>query len=76
MVNTTQHANADALSRLPLPEAPAQSTEPAELVLMVEKLEEAPITSSQIATWTRHDPLLARVYRLIQEGWSEGSNDR
>ena len=29
-----QHANADALSRLPLPEVPAQTTVPAELVLI------------------------------------------
>ncbi len=40
-----QHANADALSRLPLPEVPAETSLPAELVLMIEKMEEAPITA-------------------------------
>ena len=42
---SAQHANADALSRLPLPEAPAPSSGPAELVLMIENLE-APITAA------------------------------
>ena len=63
--STKQHGNTDVLSRLPLPEAPAQSTTPAELVLM---LEEAPITSCQRATWTRRDPVLAKLARFIQEG--------
>ena len=48
--NTTQHANADALSRLPLPEVPSQTTTPAEVVLMVDRLQNAPITAAQIAT--------------------------
>ena len=66
---SAQHANADGLSRLPLPEAPAPPTTPAELVLMVESLDDAPITAAQIATWTRRDPVMAQVYRYIQEGW-------
>ena len=49
-----QHANADALSRLPLREAPDQMTIPAELVLMVERLnDDAPITARQSDNWTR-----------------------
>ncbi len=64
-----EHANADALSRLPLPEAPAQSTVPAELVLMIEQMEEAPITAKQVAAWTRRDPVMAKVYQYIQDGW-------
>ena len=47
-----QHANADALSRLPLPEAPAETVVPAELVLMVENMAEVPISAKQIASWT------------------------
>ena len=71
-----QHANADALSRLPLPEVPAQTTVPAELVLMVENLQDAPITASQIATWTRRDPVMARVLQFILEGWPERTDDQ
>ena len=67
--NTNQHANADALSRLPLPEVPQKTTVPAELVLMVNELQDAPITAIQIAAWTRRDPLMARVLRYVLQGW-------
>jgi len=66
---TDQHANADAMSRLPLPYTPDETSVPAELVLMVEGLQDAPITATQIARWTRRDPLMARVTRCILEGW-------
>ena len=69
--NTFQHANADALSRLPLPEAPGHSPVPAELVLMMEQLQEAPITSTQIAAWTRRDTLMARVLQYVLQGWPD-----
>ena len=67
---TTQHANADAMSRLPLPDIPVQTPVSGELVLRVERLEDAPISVAQIATWTRRDPLLSRVLRYIREGWT------
>lgn len=70
-----QHVNADALSRLPLPEKPAETTVPAELVLMVEQLDDAPVTAKQVAGLTRRDPLMAKVYRYIQEGWPSHSRD-
>ena len=66
---TGQHANADAMSQLPLPYTPDETAIPEELVLMVEGLQDAPITASQIAQWTRHDPLMTRVTRCILEGW-------
>ena len=62
--NTTEHANADALSRLPLLEIPANTSTSAELVLLIENLNNAPITANQIAVWTRRDRLLSRVLRL------------
>ena len=66
---SAQHSNADALSRLPLAEVPTNTTVPAEVVLMIEELQDAPLTSTQIATWTRRDPLLAKVLRYVLEGW-------
>ena len=45
----TQHVNADALSRLPLPDTPVQTLASGELVLMVETLGDAPISAAQIA---------------------------
>ena len=71
---TTQHANADAMSRLPLPDTPVQTPASGELVLMVERLEDAPISAVQIATWTRRDPLLSRVFHYIREGWPDSAD--
>ena len=68
---TMQHANADAMSRLPLLDMPTQTPVPGELVLLVDKLEDAPITATQIATWTRQDPLLSTVTQYIQHGWPD-----
>ena len=42
---------------------------PRRMVLMVERLQDAPITAIQIAQWTRCDSLVARVTRCILEGW-------
>ena len=67
--STSKHANADAMSRLPLPDKPTSTPVPAEFVLMIEKLDKAPITSTQIANWTKKDPVLAKVSQYIQLGW-------
>ena len=69
--STTKHSNADAMSRLPLPNTPAKTPVPAELVLMIEKLDEAPISSKQISNWTQKDPLLSKVLQYIMLGWPE-----
>lgn len=64
---TSQHANADSLSRLPL-----QSTETSEDVanlFNVAQVEVLPLTSHQIATATKKDPLLSQVFRYTQWGW-------
>ena len=70
-----QHSNADALSRLPLPQMPADTTIPAELVLIVENMNDAPVTAEQVASLTRREPLMAEVYRYIQEGWPTQMNN-
>lgn len=72
---TEQHANADALSRLPLPYTPTQTSIPAELVLLVENLEDAPITAAQIAQWTKQDPNMAKVVRCVLEGWPDNPDE-
>ena len=67
--STTAHANADALSRLPLPDCPEKVPEEPELVMLAEHLEESPITARDIRVWTQRDPKLARVLQHIQQGW-------
>ena len=56
---TSQHSNADALSRLLLPEAPTEVPTPAELILLIQHLEETTVTASQIRHWTLHSPILS-----------------
>ena len=72
---TSQHSNADALSRLPLPQTPSDVPTPAELVMLIQHLEEAVVTSKQIKHWTLHDPVLSTVCKYIQEGWPKAVND-
>ena len=61
--STTQHGNADAMSRLPLTVKPQETPQPPEFVLMMDTMAEGPITCSQIQLWTRKDPLLSSVLR-------------
>ena len=63
-----EHANADALSRLPLPEKPEHLPVPAEHVLLIEHLSEAPLSAAQLKIWTAKDPLLPQVLQYIREG--------
>jgi hypothetical protein len=64
-----QHANADVLSRLPLPDAPKQVPIPGETVLLMQGLQATPVNSKQIEKWTTRDPLLAKVRKLVMQGW-------
>ena len=67
--NTTAHANADALSRLPLPDKPDHHFQPTELVLLVAHLESAPVSADQIAEATRRDPVLSTISQFVHQGW-------
>ena len=67
--NTTAHANADALSRLPLPVEPAVPQLPPELVLLADHLSNSPVTADQIRDCTRKDPQLAQIVQFVQQGW-------
>ena len=67
--NSTLHANADALSRLPLPEEPAKTKTEPELVLLAEHLDDSPVTAADIRVWTKRDKLLSRVLQNTQCGW-------
>ena len=67
--NTTAHANADALSRLPLPVTPVKTELEPELVLLAEHLAESPVSAKDIRIWTAKDSKLARVRQYVQQGW-------
>ena len=51
-----QHANADTLSRLLLPEIPLEVPQPADMVLMMEIIQGSPVSAANIWQWTDRDP--------------------
>ena len=68
-----QQANADALSRLPLPDHPQIIPKPAETVLLMNELSHSPTSATDIRTWTSKDPTLSQVLRATLRGWREGT---
>ena len=52
-----------------------KSEVPTEVVLLVEALEDAPMTYAQIQRWTKRDPLLSKVSQFILHGWLEERNE-
>ena len=69
--STTAHANVDAMSRLLLTDTIDMTPVPAEMILTLDYLQEAPITDEQIRSWTNKDQLLSLVVQFIQQGWPE-----
>ena len=72
----TQIANADALSRLPLPDVIDHVPEPGDHTVLIHHLNETLVTASQIKLWTDKDPVLSRIHRFVQCGWSDSEEDR
>ena len=66
-----QHANADALSRLPLPDHPKDVPLPGEMVLLFETLNSSPLTAAEIRSLTDKVPLLSRVRNNVLRGWHD-----
>ena len=63
--------DADCMSRLPDPGLLEESPVPADAVLTLEHLDTTPIISAMVREWTRKDPVLAQVVRLLEEGWPD-----
>ena len=64
-----EHANADALSRLPLAEAPTEVPRPLETVFLMEHLAAFPVSAANIRSQTDRDPTLAKVRQFVTCGW-------
>ena len=68
--NGEEHANADALSRLPMAGVPSEEEQLRDVeVHTILQLEALPITNQQLKLATEHDPLLSQVRQYIKEGW-------
>ena len=65
-----RHQNADCLSRLPLEPGVANPPTPGENILVMDMFNQSPVTADMVAQWTKKDPVLARVERLVAQGWS------
>ena len=61
-----KHANADALSQLPLP---------AKTVFAMELLNSTPVSVNEIRTGTRRDPIQSQVITFVQQGWLNHNSD-
>nr|XP_023659478.1 uncharacterized protein K02A2.6-like [Paramormyrops kingsleyae] len=61
------HANADALSRLPVTEVVREEAH--EQVLMMDLLDDALLDTSQIKRWTVTDVILSQVHDHVLKGW-------
>ena len=42
---------------------------PPDTILLLETLDQGPITTDHIRKWTRTDPILSRVIHFVQSGW-------
>ncbi len=69
------HANADGLSRLPLPDLPPRETPPSEITQTLNLLLSLPITVKDIRAWTSTDPLLSKVRLMLESGWEKSSDN-
>ena len=65
------HGNADALSRLPVPGKCQEPPQPAELVLMMQTLDDSPVTVHHIRTEMQSDPFLSEVVEFVKHGWPQ-----
>jgi hypothetical protein len=66
--STTEHGNADALSRLPLPEGANERPSEARLC-NVRQIEMLPLTAQEVKLATRRDPILSKVISHSLRGW-------
>ena len=69
------NGNADAFSRLPLPDTPADIPMPADTVFLLEKLNDTPVTANMIKRWTNQDPVLAKEKHCVLKEWPASVTD-
>lgn len=66
---TQAHANADALSRLPLAELNPEGNSSEPTIFNLSQMESLPVTATQLERATRNDLTLSRVLRFTKGGW-------
>ena len=73
---TKEHANADSMSRLPLPctEPPTAAVQDVD-IFHASQVHALPVTAQKVKKETRNDPLLAKVYNYTLRGWPQHCTD-
>ncbi len=66
---TEEHSNADGLSRRPLNHVSTIGHTPEPTIFNLQQIESLPVTTKQVATATRTDRVLSKVYHYITKGW-------
>ena len=69
--STSAHANADGLSRLPLPRVTSEGQSPDVAIFNISQIENLPVTASEVRQATRTDPVLSKVMEFTQQGWPQ-----
>ena len=67
---TQQHCNADGLSRLPLRDNSPVGNPPDPAICNICQVDALPVTSSELQTATRADPILGKVLSYVRRRWS------
>ena len=67
--NTTQHENADGLSRLPLKKSCNKDVVDPVEIFQVSQIEGLPVNADMIRQATQRDPILSRVVKYTKQGW-------
>lgn len=68
------NANADFLSRLPLHEETIADPLPADTILLLEHIQDSPVSAAHIRRWTAHDPIYSKVLYFIRNGWTTAAD--
>ena len=67
----SKNRNADGLSRLPRPIKLEEVPIPEENIMLLEYLDQTPVTYQEIARWTKKDKLLKQVMNYVKNGWPD-----
>jgi hypothetical protein len=64
-----QNGNADSLSRLPLPDVPASTPVPGDIINLMEHINGSPVDATKLKSWTDRDPVLSQIKHFVLNGW-------
>ncbi len=68
---TTQHANADSLSRLPLENTPANDADNSVSLFNIQQITTLPVDPKQLRLEMSNDLVLSKVLIYTKEGWPQ-----